>query len=86
MTTKIQDNNAQKTYYYVFQNGASEMKRCETLNEVVSYCESLIEDDSDSTFSDTKFNSNGFSDLSDYDIVVIKGKTLKAKHSISIEE
>jgi hypothetical protein len=86
MTTNIQDNNSQKTYYYVVQLGSCEVKRCETLKETLSYCEELVGEDSDNVFSNTKFNSNGVLELDEYEIVIFKGKTLKAKHSVSIEE
>jgi len=45
-----------------------------------------VEEDSDNVFSNTKFDSNGVLELDEYEIVIFKGKTLKAKHSVSIEE
>jgi hypothetical protein len=86
MTTNIQNNNAQKTYYYVFQSAGESMKRCEDIKEVVAHCESLFENESDSNFSTLNFKQDGTLYLDEWGIVIIKGKALAAKHSVSIEE
>ena len=79
-------DNLQEPCYYVFVGDGSTVKRCKNAQEVIEYCQELIDEDGDTKFSDLKFDPRDNELDISYEIFIVKGKPITGKASIVLQE